>query len=250
MILEIDLGNSRIKWRLRAESGRLAGGTLLDHSLASLAQNFACQGWRPDQVWVASVRPPEDNAALARQCRDLWQLNPLFAQTQPRTAGLVNAYVQHSQLGVDRWLALLAAHEVYSEPVLIVQAGTALTVDLLAPGGRHLGGYIGPGWHMMRWALSEQTARVRLPEQAPSWDDQPGRSTEEAVKAALAAMARGLVDRAESYLTQEGGRPRLILGGGDGQRLAAVWAHATYWPELVLDGLSPAHEGGALSFQD
>ena len=249
MILEIDLGNTRIKWRLRTESGRLAGGTLAEESLENLARYFARQAWQPCQIWVASVRPRSANASLMNQCRELWQVTPGFAQTQVRTGDLVNAYRDHRQMGVDRWLALLAVQRVYGGPVLVVQAGTAITVDLLAPDGRHLGGYIGPGWQLMRQALAEQTAQVQLPAQAPSWGTEPGRSTEEAVKAALAAMVEGLVGRGRSMLSQEAGEPRIVVGGGDGENLAAKLNDATYWPELVLDGLAPACEGGALSFQ-
>jgi len=249
MILEIDLGNTRIKWRLRTESGRLAGGSLAEESLDDLARYFAQQGWLPRQVWVASVRPRSAGAGLMGQCRRLWQLTPGFAQTQARTGDLVNAYHDHRQMGVDRWLALLAARQAYSGPVLVVQAGTAITVDLLAPGGRHLGGYIGPGWQLMRQALAEQTAQVQLPAQAPGWGTDPGRSTEEAVKAALAAMMEGLIGRGRLALSQKAGEPRVVVGGGDGEGLSARLSDATYWPELVLDGLAPAYEGGALSFQ-
>jgi len=249
MILEIDLGNTRIKWRLRTESGRLAGGSLNEESLDDLARHFAQQAWRPRRIWIASVRSQSANADLAAQCYRLWQLSPGFAQTQSRTGDLRNAYSDHRQMGVDRWLALLAAHRAYRGPVLVVQAGTAITVDLLAPGGRHLGGYIGPGWQLMRQALAEQTAQVRLPEQAPSWGTDPGRSTSEAVKAALAAMGKGLVDQGWLVLSREAGEPGVVVGGGDGEGLATMLSHATYWPELVLDGLAPAYEGGALSFQ-
>lgn len=249
MILEVDLGNTRIKWRLRTESGSLASGSLDQEPLESLARQFTRQAWQPRQIWVASVRPQSANADLADQCYRLWQLSPGFAQTQAQTAGLVNAYRDHRQMGVDRWLALLAAHRAYTDPVLVVQAGTALTVDLLAPDGRHLGGYIGPGWQLMRRALAEQTAQVRLPVQTPSWDIDPGYSTAEAVKAALAAMTLGLIERGRAVLSGEAGKPRVIVGGGDGEGLAAVLGDAIYRPELVLDGLAPAYEGGALLFQ-
>ena len=249
MILEIDLGNTRIKWRLRTESGRLAGGALAEESLDDLARYFARQAWKPRQIWIASVRPRSANANLAAQCHRLWQLRPGFAQTWAQTGDLVNAYRDHRQMGVDRWLALLAAHRAYGGSVLVVQAGTAITVDLLASGGRHLGGYIGPGWQLMRQALAEQTAQVRLPAQVPSWAAEPGRSTEEAVKAALAAMVEGLIGRGRSVLSREAGELRVVVGGGDGEGLAAMLSDATYWPELVLDGLAPAFEGGALSFQ-
>lgn len=248
MILEIDLGNSRIKWRLRGESGRLAGGALDHTELDALAVELAHLGLRPQQVWVASVLSEASHDPLISWSKRQWGLYPVFASSQASAGGVRNAYEKPSELGVDRWLALVAAHQSLAGPVLIVQAGTAVTVDLLSSDGAHLGGYIGPGWQLMRGALLGHTARVSAEISPPEkLVLDPGHSTLEAVEAALSGMTVGLVERALGALSEiePNHPPQLVFAGGDGHLLLSHWPSAHWWPDLVLDGLGPALQSGA-----
>jgi len=245
MILEIDLGNSRIKWRLRGESGRLAGGFLGHSQWPQLSAELASVGAKPTHIWVASVLAEADRKPLIDWCGQHWGLAPRFAETAASAAGVRNSYADPSRMGVDRWLALLAARRELDGPLLLVQAGTAVTVDLLDASGQHLGGYIGPGWRLMRQALQGQTARVTPASEPPErLALTPGCSTESAVEAALSAMVAGLVERAERTLTEQTSGPaQVVLAGGDGHLLTELWPSARWWPDIVLDGLAPALEG-------
>lgn len=244
MILEIDVGNSRIKWRLRDDSGRLASGFSARDQLEQLAEELRALGARPARVWVACVLSDSYRQSLLEWSRRHWGLSAEFALSVRRAAGVTNAYRDADRLGVDRWLALLAAHARSPEPAVIVQVGTAVTVDLLGPAGVHLGGYIGPGWRLMREALQGRTAQVTVELAAPEQMQlTPGTSTEQAVEAALSAMLLGLVERAERRLQAPGsGPPRVLLSGGDARLLRESWPAAHWWPEIVLDGLQLALE--------
>lgn len=238
MILEIDLGNSRIKWRLRDDSGRLAGGAADHDELPQVADELAALGVVPEEIWVASVLAEDLDADLSAWCERLWRRLPRFAQTQARCAGVTNGYRDPSQLGVDRWLALVAARQVCAGPVVVVQAGTAITVDLLGADGVHLGGYIGPGWQLMRRALTSDTARVRAAVEPPErLVLEPGRDTIQAVEAAIASMALGLVRQGRERLPAGA---QTLVAGGDGALLLEHLPGARLVPELVLDGLGPA----------
>lgn len=245
MILEIDLGNSRIKWRLRDESGRLAGGVAGRSELERVAGQLAQVQRVPDEIWVASVLSDAETSDLSVWCRKHWDLEPQFARTQIHCGGVVNGYREPSQLGVDRWLALVAARQLEVGPVLVVQAGTALTVDLLAADGTHQGGYIGPGWQMMRRVLLSDTARVR-PAGAPPerLSLNPGHDTVEAVEAAIASMALGLVFRGREQLRAMAGGCRTLVAGGDGALLLEHLPEGRLCPDLVLDGLAPVIAAG------
>lgn len=243
MILEIDLGNSRIKWRLRDDSGRLAGGTAGHDELPQVADELAALGGAPDEVWVASVLAEGRDADLSAWCERLWRRQPRFARTQARCAGVTNGYRDPSQLGVDRWLALVAARQACAGPVVVVQAGTAITVDLLGADGVHLGGYIGPGWQLMRRALNSDTARVRAAVEPPErLMLEPGRDTVQAVEAAIASMALGLVRQGRERLPA--GPAQTLVAGGDGPLLLEHLPGARLVPELVLDGLAPVISAG------
>ena len=237
MILEIDIGNSRIKWRCRDESGTLARGVVSD-GYQQLATEWA--GLPIRSIWVASVRDEAHNESFRQWCRADLRVEARFAHSQARCAGVTNSYAEPGLMGVDRWLAMLAAFAHIGGPCVVVQAGSALTADLLSASGEHLGGYIGPGLTMMQRALTNGTALVN-PE-GGVWDGlsvAPGTDTESAVKGALAAMALGLVATAQAEL-RPGLEPGLLITGGDAQALAAHLPNARLMPELVLDGLALA----------
>lgn len=237
MILEIDMGNSRIKWRCRNESGSLARG-VVSGGYQQLAAEWA--GLPIRSVWVASVLGEAHNEAFRQWCRSHFQVEAQFARSQARCAGVTNSYANPGRLGVDRWLAMLAAFADIGGPCVVVQAGSALTVDLLNDSGEHLGGYIGPGLSMMRRALTNETALVH-PDLCvlERLSAAPGTDTDGAVKGALAAMALGLVATAQAQLGA-GPQSGLLITGGDGPSLAASLPNARLMPELVLDGLALA----------
>lgn len=241
MILEIDMGNSRIKWRLRSQSARLAGG-VLEGSYLALGDLPALD--EPlEQVWVASVLAPELNQKFSSWCEKHLGVRPRFARSQRFCAGLINGYQDFERLGVDRWLAMVAAFSVRGGPALVVQAGSAITVDLIAASGQHLGGYIGPGLGMMRRSLGSETDGVD-PGAAPwgSLSLDPGTDTQGAVQAALGAMALGIIERGLGVLEEQESsfaEPMIYLAGGDGPLLYEHLPRAFLASELVLDGLAP-----------
>ena len=236
MILEIDMGNSRIKWRCRGESGNLARGVVSD-SYQHLAAEWTALPIR--RVWVASVRGEAHNEAFRQWCRTNLQLEAEFARSARHAAGVTNSYANPGLMGVDRWLAMLAAFAHTGGSCVVVQAGSALTADLLSASGEHLGGYIGPGLSMMQRALANGTAQVGS--KGGVWDRlsvTPGTDTAGAVKGALGAMALGLVTTARTQLGAA--NASLLVTGGDGPALAAHLPNARLMPELVLDGLALA----------
>lgn len=113
----------------------------------------------PAKVLVSSVAGGTANADLAGRIRRLFGVDPEFMASLAACAGLHNGYRDPSRLGVDRWLGMLGARARVSGSFLVVDAGTALTIDAVA-GDRHLGGFILPGIDMQRDALGQRTALV------------------------------------------------------------------------------------------
>ncbi len=242
MILEIDWGNSRIKWRLQGDSGTLAAGAAEGNDLESVAAQVkaflpsisALTGLR-----VASVRSEGHEIHMSEWAKAHFQLAPWFARSTARCGDVVNAYAHPETLGVDRWLGLLAARQSSTKPAVIIQAGTALTADLMDSRGRHLGGYIAPGWQTMRRALNQSTAQVRSLQEPPKQLCLgPAERTEAAVEAGLSAMVFGFVQNACAQLEAPS---RLIVAGGDAGAICAHFSRAYCWPDIVLDGLVAAH---------
>ena len=230
--LLVDLGNSALKWGWGAGmAGRLAyGGGALEGRLDQAWGALAC----PRAVWLASVAAPEHAAAVARWCEGHWGLTPVSVESRAAAAGVVSAYGRPEQLGVDRWLALIAAHARYPQGACILDCGTAATLDLLAPGGRHLGGYILPGLGLMRRALVEHT---RIPPLADAAGPGPlGRETATAVGLGGRHALAGLVEHTLAGLDWA---PAVVLTGNEAPEVAAC-LNLPYdlAPDLILEGLA------------
>ena len=236
--LDIDAGNTRIKWRLRENEVVTRRGDVLCEDFS--AEQFAAQmGMVPDQVNLCSVAQPAIIESFRNLCRR-WDSNLFEAQTCPHQAGVTCGYTNHHALGVDRWMAILAAFHRAKGASTVVDAGSAITIDMVAGNGMHLGGYIVPGYRMLCQALSGGTAQVR-PEDPTGVSLQPGRSTAEAVNHGIMGMIKGLVDGVISAPGRREESINLYLTGGDAPLLANLLGPA--WeviPDLVLDGLTLA----------
>jgi len=234
-VLQFDLGNTRAKWRL-AQGARVlargAGPTILE----CVPDWRALQGV-PAAVQVASVGSEAAEDLLADTVHQCFALPPWFARSSAAAGRLRSAYVEPASLGVDRWLAMLAVSERCRERSCVVDAGSALTIDLLSLEGAHEGGYILPGAALMERALLLDTQRVRFAPAAATTLD-PARCTADCVHNGIALAQAGAVrlalERAGSPV------PRLFLCGGGAQRLQALLAPLPLqWaPDLVFEGLS------------
>src|SRR5690606_24278309 len=92
---------------------------------------------RVARVKVANVRGDTFRDALSALMTEKWRLRPEYAQSVRERAGVRNSYDNPAAFGVDRWLAMLAAFHRARGPCCIIDAGTAIKVDLLDAGGRH-----------------------------------------------------------------------------------------------------------------
>ncbi len=234
MILEIDAGNTSLKWRWRGEAARRA------RDLAQLQSSLA-GGRRPEEVLVCNVRGAGFAAELAAWFAREWNLRPCFAQVARACGGVRIRYPDPSRLGVDRWLAMLAGFGRVRGRCLIVDSGTALTIDLLDAGGLHLGGYIMPGLETLRSSLARET-EVRLPPEDGQESVAPGNDTAAAVRNGTLFMLCGAVRAAMERFEREAEASALILTGGDAALLARNLGRdgLSTVPDLVLDGLAIA----------
>lgn len=243
MRLLVDLGGSRIKWALSGAGDRpgpMSAGDWREHGLRALLDRHWRPLPRPEALLLASVRGAELLEPLEAWSLEHWGLWPLQVTTSAGALGVRNAYAQPERLGVDRWMALLAAHHHVRGAVCVVDAGTAVTIDVVAADGLHLGGLIAPGMQLMREALAFRT-------RARAVDDTGcraalARGTEDAVSAGCALAAAALVERTLADTRQRlGADLACLLTGGDARALAALLgpgAHAEVLPDLVLRGLA------------
>ena len=240
MTLIIDLGNSRLKWaRLGQQSdgskGAIEhGGRLSETTLKQLGGD----GPAPQAVVCAAVASQDLIDSLTDFCARVWGIDVEYVLSSDRFLGLVNSYQQPERLGVDRWLAMLAARRIIDGWFCLIDAGTAITVDLVDAQGQHHGGWIMPGENLMHRSLIEHTGRIKT---EPALVDAAwGVSTADAVALGTQAAVAGLVAEAQrkvmDFATE---RPQFVVTGGCGSRIIEYLnGPVMLVPDLVLDGLA------------
>lgn len=244
MILEIDCGNTRVKWRVRQNQQVMMRGMFLTSEGFHPATSTELAAANIERVLIGSVLTDDYARKLAAWSISHLGLNPEFAVSEPYCNGVVNGYQQPEKLGVDRWLAILAAKAKSASACVVVDCGSAITVDLVTSQGEHLGGYIAPGLRLMRDALGMKTAAIKLGQIGYPENDFPGRNTVIAIKSAELAMISGLVDHAKSVLrSYDLHHAQLLVTGGDGEWLVSMLKGAVFHEDLVLDGLHIALSG-------
>jgi type III pantothenate kinase len=234
MNLAIDAGNSRVKWGWHDGSRwtALASVSLVEFAAASHDINpFAATHEDPERIVISNVAG-EGAQQLLVNWTSVFDAAPLWLTGEAARCGVRNRYERPEQLGPDRWAALVAAHALHQGGCLVVNAGTATTVDMLSAAGEFLGGVIVPGVELMRFVLHEHTGR--LPMQEGSMRAAP-RNTADAIETGCRHAQAGTVER---MWRQMGANPLCIVSGGNGRELAELLPlPCRYVENLVLDGL-------------
>ncbi len=233
-LLVLDAGNSRLKWMHSSASGVLRGA-IPNAELSAQALLKALEPGSLDELVVSSVRSDKFNAELQLMCEALWGVDAVFARVQRECLGVKAAYDDLAYLGVDRWLAMLAAYNRSKRACVVVDAGTAITVDFVDAAGMHLGGLIVPGLQAVLRGLWHGTDAVS-PESltiAQNW--QPGCDTVSCVEQGVSASMRGLVEQVKHY-SQRLSPVDFYLTGGDSSVFEPWVEGAILAADLVMDG--------------
>lgn len=241
MRLLVDAGNTTVKWALY-KAGDFVSGNRFVHRDREIAGQLS-RAWaplqRPAGVYVANVAGEDMGKALTDWTRQQWSQTPVFISTSGAACGVINAYKVAADLGVDRWAALIGAHHHSRGAVCVVDCGTAITLDLLAASGQHLGGLILPGIEMLKRMLREDTAEVK-----PSADSLAATllasNTGAGVHGGAVYLAVAAIDRIINDIaaTQDQDYEVVITGGDAGMILTLLARPARHDPELVLKGLA------------
>lgn len=246
MKLLVDVGNSRIKWATVDDgafkgSDQIAHGPDADASIACLLDSCP---QKPGYVLAANVAGTDFEDALSKAVAERWGLTVEFARTQAAAGPVRNGYLDYRQLGVDRWLAILAAVQHYRKAVCVVDAGTAVTIDQVDDQGQHIGGIIVPGLALMLRALTGNTGDLERLADSGEWPGQPAArlvagSTDDAMTGGALSAIRGLIEECMQSALERWEDPVLVITGGDaGRIISQIRVAAKHHPMLVLEGLA------------
>jgi type III pantothenate kinase len=241
MQLLLDIGNSRLKWASWGPEGIIETGRLEPEvqriTRDDLRRAFG-QRAAPDVIKVSNVSGNSVATEISAAMGDLWGMEVRFASSLKSGYGVTIAYERPEMLGVDRWLAMVAAHHRVPGPVLVIDCGTAVTLDAVDGRGFHLGGLIVPGTRMMWEALFSRT-RMPTVEYRPH-AGRLGKNTTECVAAGALQAICGLLERIHRQLSDTDAEPWTVIatGGGAGAMVEQLDIEVVMRPHLVFEGLS------------
>ena len=253
MILLLDVGNSFIKWAwlepawlkrkqkdlpaLKNADECLHAGedltTVLDDAWSDLP--------KPNQVWLSNVAGQALQTSIQAWIEEHWQCPVSVASTESRSGNVINAYTEPAQLGVDRWLGMLAANAGDRGPKAVIDCGSAITVDAINAAGQHLGGLILPGLKMMQDSLYSAAEGVSKTETAEAIPEMLfANNTSTAVDVGCHYSMVAFIERIIGDMNKEmGDKLTCVLTGGDAEEvLPLLSAKVEHQPLLVLQGLA------------
>jgi type III pantothenate kinase len=234
LLLAVDSGNTRVKWGLHDGRTWLEQGAVAQGNKALLEQE-----WKnlrePSRIVISNVGGITAKAVLS-DLISRWKAESRWITAVAYQCGVRNYYTHPAQLGSDRWAALIAAWELEAQGCLVVDAGTALTVDALSDTGEFLGGIIAPGIDRMQKMPLGEVVFTEL--EGGKFCDYPDNTADAVYSGAMHASA-GTVERMSALLARTLGRvPDCLLCGGAAQQLQPqLNVTAKVMDNLVLDGL-------------
>ena len=240
----MDIGNSRLKWGVLENgairrTGHISQQKIHEQGLVALTSKLP---HRFDEVFASNVAGASFATRLSGVVGMHCNADVRFARTETHACGVTNSYRQARRLGVDRWVAMIGAWAEVGDACLVVDAGTALTIDALDESGRHLGGQIIPGVSLMAGVLAEQASDIpNIKRRAASQErglEMFAKTTAGAVGHGAMNALLGAVERAAYIMQDNGHTPTIILTGGDASRiLSSLGEEPIHRPHLVLQGL-------------
>lgn len=246
--LLLDIGNTRVKLGLVEDND-------YEYLGAFSIQNFVDENtvlsflndldFNPNHIYVSSVAEEQVEMQLRHAIAVKWGLMPIFMSTQLGCCNIKNGYQFPFKLGVDRWLSLLGARTYTEADFIVIDAGTAITVDSVI-GGKHQGGFIAPGLSILRQSLTINTARLNddcaaIENNSKEAKPEPSLAcdTQSAICGGTLYMASAFVNSlVVDLLSQSESMPNIYFTGGDGALLSSLLTvESEYIEDLVLLGI-------------
>lgn len=215
-ILVIDVGNSRMKWGVFGPRGWMLFGVTPNSEIATLAMRDWHSLPRPMRVVGVNVAGEPARVRVEAQLAR-WRIAPEWLVASDAACGVTNRYARPSQLGPDRWAGLVAAWrrsaatDLFPPACVVVNAGTAVTVDALDAEGVFRGGLILPGMRLMLQTLAENTSALKA---APGeFREFPDNTADALYSGAMQAIC-GAVEQMRRRIDTNPAQVRVYLSGG------------------------------------
>lgn len=247
MLLTIDAGNTRTKWAIFNRNGEITQhGACANDQLSSIDLSPELLGY--ERIIISNVA----GKAHAFRLENLLANHHLpvrWLKASHAACNVINGYIDVETLGTDRWASLIAAWHIKYTPCVVVNAGTAITIDALHSQsennqqGEFLGGMILPGLNLMQKSLGLGTAQLPIKDAAQDFNENTpadifAKSTTQAIAAGAVHAITGAIEyMANALKSQCGQTPFIILSGGDAPVIQSYLTDAVTNPIVIVDNL-------------
>jgi type III pantothenate kinase len=239
-VLLLDVGNSRCKWAHVENGVWTHQGATPNANIGALQRDLAALP-SPNRILVSNVAGEAMEQGVRSLCAG-YSTPVEFVTARSEQCGVSNAYDHPAQLGSDRWSALIAAWRHQHRACLVVNCGTATTVDALSDTGAFLGGLILPGVTLMQQSLLHNAAQLMHAEGRVQ--DFP-RNTADAIHSGVIRATLGAIQQQYALLKGAAAIGCVLSGGAAGQIQAHLGMPVERVDNLVLEGLQIIGEASA-----
>ncbi len=242
MNLLIDFGNSRCKWAgleketLQDSFAHGYAGNSISQKVENLAAEIPLQ--RCERIHAVSVLGADFDRAFAEHVFRKTAIPVTYHFSQLDAFGIRLAYANPDSYGADRYAALVAAHHAGDGAKIVVDCGTAVTIDAVEANGRHLGGLILPGVELMCSVLSENTTGIPSVDFVNAAEYLNNNTHDAVVSGSTLCLQQGLRSII-AKIEQQIASPASIYVTGGARAVLAEFSHNRLFerPDLVLEGL-------------
>jgi type III pantothenate kinase len=241
MTLLIDFGNSRCKWAILDDKGLHEAHAYTYESNDSLDRarevidQIALDSIQ--EIHAVSVLGDDFGNAFCTQVKNLVDIDAKFHVSQVKNFGVTLAYADPLSYGADRYAAVIAAHSKTSGATIVIDCGTATTIDVIDDSGKHLGGLIVPGIELMCTALANKASGIKAPAQSNSmqlFNDNTADAVYSGSALVLSYGVHGIIDEMIAMVNQE---VTVFVTGGESKTIGLTGNEYVDSPNLVLEGL-------------
>ena len=244
MRIFVDIGNSNLK--LASFNNGFENAVSIKYNKESLKDSISENIKKfsaPEEMFCVSVAGDHVQNQFSELCLETWNIVPKYLGVSKSFMGVTNAYEKFNQLGVDRWMAIIAAWNKVKNGVIVIDFGSALTIDIVNSKGKHQGGYILPGEYLMQKTLAINT-NIHSEFGNEKFSLEPGVNTVECIVNGTGRATLGfIVDLYKSLNKNQSCKYRCLITGGGAQKYTGYLSIPhEYEPLLVFEGMKNVQE--------
>ena len=239
MKLLIDIGNTTTSVGLWSKNQLYMTNYSKNNKLLSSIKKYFKK--EIDEVFFTSVIGAKENELIISRLKEIYKCGINQIKSSSELLGVTNGYMQPKKLGDDRWVTIVASALFYKKPLIIVDCGTAISIDMVNNNREHLGGYILGGFDGYSKAFKDayHLKNIRIKEDAVLKKKNFPNKTEDGLTEGYLLMVTSAIENTyEKIKKNQKISPQLLISGGYGKIISKrLSIKNKYEPDLVLKSI-------------